>query len=150
MTQSQPPDPFDTFGNEELCTWRVAPSICRFQTRRPAFARKLSRRSGTGLVARSVYGGYLRVFQEQISPRAARKLVTRYLKTYRDLKEDTGRELMPTNARFLGRNATASASEPRGSISIAAHSNRFAVKPFQCAGNGPRKVLGSSLPVGAT
>ena len=73
-------DPFGTFGNEELCTWRVGPGLCRFQTRRPDFAGKLSDRSGTRLVAWSVSGGYLRVFEERINAWRARNLVRRYVK----------------------------------------------------------------------
>jgi hypothetical protein len=106
-------DPFGTFGNDELCTWRVGPGLCRFQTRRSDFARKLSQRSGAHLTAWSVHGGYLRVFQEQISPRLARKLVIRYLK-------GADQKLKATNARFLGQNATASASGIAGSINTAA------------------------------
>ncbi len=73
-------DPFGTFGNEELCTWRVGPGLCRFQTRRPDFGGKLSDRSGTRLVAWSVSGGYLRVFEERINAWRARNLVRRYVK----------------------------------------------------------------------
>jgi len=69
----------DTFGTPELCTWAVGPGTSRFQTRRPDFARKLSQRSGAGLVAWSVAGGYLRVFQERIEPWRARDLVKRFL-----------------------------------------------------------------------
>ena len=77
----------ESFGTPELCTWPVGPGTCRFQTRRPDFARKLSQRSGTRLVAWSVTGGYLRVFQEPIKPWRARNLVERYL--------------APTNGAFL-------------------------------------------------
>jgi hypothetical protein len=108
-------DPFGTFGNEQLCMWRVAPSICWFQTRRPHLARKLSQRSRAGLVAYSVHGGYLRVFQEKISPRSARKLVTRYLR----IKDITTLSIKATNARFLGQNVTASTSKPAGRVKIA-------------------------------
>ena len=73
-------DSFSTFGNEELCTWRIAPGVCRFQTRRPEFARKLSQRTGARLVAWSVRGGYLRVYQETIVLWRARNVVTRYIK----------------------------------------------------------------------
>jgi hypothetical protein len=73
-------DPFKTFGPPELCTWRYAPGICRFQTTWPKFARKLSQRRGASLVAWSVNKGYLRIFQEAIAPWRARRLVTRYLK----------------------------------------------------------------------
>ena len=69
----------DTFGTPELCTWRVGPRTCRFQTTRPDLARKLSQRSGTRLVAWSVAGGYLRVFEETIKPWRARDLVRRFL-----------------------------------------------------------------------
>ena len=69
----------ESFGTPELCTWHVGPGTCRFQTRRPDFARKLSQRSGTRLVAWSVTGGYLRVFEETIEPWRARDLVRRFL-----------------------------------------------------------------------
>jgi len=74
MTES-----YQTFGTSQLCVWRDAPGICRFQTRKPAFARKLTQRSKARLVAWSVSGGYLRVFQEPIKPWRARNLVERYL-----------------------------------------------------------------------
>lgn len=73
-------DPFNTFGVEELNTWRYYPGVCRFQTRSPKFARKLSQRSKARLVAWSVRGGYLRVFEEPMEPWQARRLVKRYLK----------------------------------------------------------------------
>src|SRR5262249_54663752 len=69
----------DTFGTQELCTWPVTPGVCRFQTRSPEFARKLKDRAGAKLVAWSVDGDYLRIFQEAIEPWRARQLVTRYL-----------------------------------------------------------------------
>ena len=73
-------DPFQTFGPPELCTWRYTPGVCRFQTTEPRFARKLSQRSRARLVAWSVNKKYLRIFQEEIQPWRARRLVTRYLK----------------------------------------------------------------------
>jgi hypothetical protein len=81
-------DPFYTYGPPELCTWRYGPSICRFQTTSPQIARKLSQRRGASLVAWSVTKQYLRVFQEEIEPWRARRLVTRYLR--------------PTNGALLG------------------------------------------------
>jgi hypothetical protein len=93
-------DPFGTFGPSELCTWSVGAGICRFQTNQPRIARKLSQRSEAQLVAYSVHGGYLRIFQEKISPRAARKLVSRYLKGVGKVKESGTGDEMPTNARF--------------------------------------------------
>jgi hypothetical protein len=85
-------DPFCLFGPPVLCTWRYAHGTCRFQTTDPEFARKLSQRSGARLVAWSVSGEYLRVFEEEICPWRARQLVTRFL--------------MPTNGTF-------SAAKPR-------------------------------------
>jgi len=90
----------DTFGTPELCTWTVEPSTCRFQTRRPDFARKLSQRSGARLVAWSVHGGYLRVFEERIEPWRARELVKRFL--------------TPTNGAFLDLKRPQSRRQSRG------------------------------------
>ena len=81
-------DPFKTYGPPELCTWRYGHGICRFQTTSPQIARKLSQRRGASLVAWSVTNNYLRIFQEEIEPWRARRLVTRYLK--------------PTNGGLLG------------------------------------------------
>ena len=90
----------DTFGTPELCTWTVEPSTCRFQTRRPDFARKLSQRSGARLVAWSVHGGYLRIFEERIEPWRARELVKRFL--------------TPTNGAFLDLKRPQSRRQSRG------------------------------------
>jgi hypothetical protein len=75
----------------DLVCWQYAPGVCRFQTSSPEIARKLSQRSGARLVAWSVQGGYLRVFEEQIEPWRARRLVKRYL--------------TPTNGAFPRRNS---------------------------------------------
>ena len=64
----------------DLVFWPSAPGVCRFQTDSPQIARKLSQRSGARLVAWSVEGGYLRVFEERIEPWRARRLVTRFLR----------------------------------------------------------------------
>jgi len=72
-------DPFCPFGPPELCTWRYAPGICRFQTTDPQIARKLSSRRSCKLVMWSVAGGYLKVFQERMPFGRAKQLVTRYL-----------------------------------------------------------------------
>jgi hypothetical protein len=69
----------DTFGTPELCTWRVGGGVCRFQTRCPDLAKKLSQRRGASLVAWSVHGGYFRVFEETIEPWRAQRLVRRYV-----------------------------------------------------------------------
>src|SRR5215471_18503717 len=70
-------DPCETFGSGELCTWRYGAGVCRFQTTSPQTARKLSQRRGAMLVAWSVNKGYVRVFEEQIEPWRARRLVRR-------------------------------------------------------------------------
>src|SRR4030095_5944733 len=51
-----------------------------FQTRRPDFAKKLSKRAGCGLFRSDCGGGYLRLFSEPMQAWQARRLVTRYLK----------------------------------------------------------------------
>jgi hypothetical protein len=86
-TQSQKVN--DTVGPPELCAWRYGPGVCRFQARVPLYALKLARRSGARLVAWSVCGGYLRIFQERITPRRARALVTRYVEAFK--RTQTGR-----------------------------------------------------------
>jgi hypothetical protein len=95
--RARPYDVNATYGPPELCTWSVGPGTCRFQTDQPCIARKVSQRSGAQLVAYSVHGGYLRIFQEKISPRSARKLVTRYLKGIRESRQS---EIKATNTRF--------------------------------------------------
>src|SRR5437870_1353482 len=70
-----------TFRMPQLSTWRCWPGVSRFQTTSPQFARKLAQRSGARLVAWSVNGGYLRIFQEKIELWRARNLVTRYMAT---------------------------------------------------------------------
>jgi hypothetical protein len=98
-------DPSKTFGPSDLCTWRYAPGICRFETTSPQFARKLSQRSGARLVAWSVNEGYLRIFEEEIEPWRARLLVTRYLKAANGaFSEGVARPDAPkTAAKVIGR-----------------------------------------------
>jgi hypothetical protein len=69
-----------TFGTEELCTWPVGPGVSRFQTRSPEFARKFRDRAGAKLIGWSVVGDYLRIYDEEIEPWRARRLVIRFLK----------------------------------------------------------------------
>ncbi len=70
----------ETIGNRELCAWQTAPGVCWVQTRSPQFARKLSQRSDSRLVARGVAGGYLRTFEFPHGLAWARRLVARYTK----------------------------------------------------------------------
>jgi len=76
-------DPWKTFGIEELCTWREPgqPGVAIFQTRRPEFAKKLSKRGNCRLFRSDCGGGYLRLFLEPMEPWQARRLVSRYLRT---------------------------------------------------------------------
>ena len=68
----------DTIGNRELSAWQVASGLVWVQTRSPQFARKLSQRSDSRLVAHSVAGGYLRTFEFQRGLAWARRLIARY------------------------------------------------------------------------
>src|SRR5215831_12922148 len=97
-------DPFKTFGPPELCTWRYGSGVCRFQTTSPRFARKLSQRSRARLVAWSVNKGYLRIFQEEIQPWRARRLVTRYLEAANEAFSENLAQPQPlrTVARVIG------------------------------------------------
>src|SRR5262249_4625533 len=67
-----------------------------------SIAKKLSQRSKARLTGWSVQGGYLRIFQEEISSRSARKLVTRYLGMLGKAKRSLTTDKRVTNARFLG------------------------------------------------
>ena len=79
----------ETIGNRELAAWQVASGETWVQTRSPQFARKLSQRSDSRLVARGVQGGYLRTFEFQHGLAWARRLIARYT-----------RNETPTNARI--------------------------------------------------
>jgi hypothetical protein len=68
----------ETIGNLELSAWLVAPGVTWVQTRLPQFARKLSQRSDSRLVAHGVAGGYLRTFEFQHGLAWARRLIARY------------------------------------------------------------------------
>jgi hypothetical protein len=76
-------DPFYTHGTPELCTWRVGPNLCRFQTTSPDFARKLAKRENARLVGWGV-NRFLRIFQEPMPPRRGMRLVERYLTAARN------------------------------------------------------------------
>jgi hypothetical protein len=93
-------------GNPLLCAWMVAPGICWVQTRSPVFARKLSRRADSCLVACGVAGGYLRTFAFHHGLSWARRLIARYT-----------RNGMATNEQFLNPNTPVTCrSEQNGSV----------------------------------
>jgi hypothetical protein len=68
----------EAVGNYSLCAWLVAPGVTWVQTREPKFARKLSQRADSHLVARGVAGGYLRTFAFRHGMAWARRLISRY------------------------------------------------------------------------
>ena len=69
-----------TIGNRELSAWQVASGAVWVQTSSPQFARKLSQRSDSRLVARGVAGGYLRTFGFSHGLAWAGRLIARYTK----------------------------------------------------------------------
>jgi hypothetical protein len=69
----------DTFGTPELCAWLVGGGEYRFQTTSPEVARKFAQRKGARLVAWSLNGDYLRIYQERMGAGKARKLLKKYL-----------------------------------------------------------------------
>jgi len=114
--------PFNQFGPPELCTWSYAPGTCRFHTTDPKIARKLSDRRNCKLVAWSVAGGYLRVFQETMSFGRAKRVVTRYLmrsnERFFDSKGPTATD------RSAGSMASAAKSQTQSSAVIGSNSER--------------------------
>lgn len=68
----------EAIGDRWLSAWQVGPGTVWVQTRLPHFARKLSQRSDSRLVARGIAGGYLRTFEFQHGLAWARRLITRY------------------------------------------------------------------------
>lgn len=78
----------DTVGDALICAWLVAPQVCWIQTRSVEYARKLSQRRDSRLVARGVAGGYLRTYEVKRGLAWAQRLITRYT------QNET-----PTNAR---------------------------------------------------
>jgi hypothetical protein len=69
----------ETSGEAKFCAWQVAPGVFWFQTRTPDIAEKFRHRGSARLVACSVSGGYLRIFEEPMEPKRARDLVRRFL-----------------------------------------------------------------------
>lgn len=75
-----------TVGTSELCAWQPVPGVTWVQTRSAEFARKLSRRHDSRLVAYSVAGGYLRTFEFFHSLAWALRLITRYQRLTNEAK----------------------------------------------------------------
>ena len=70
---------FELIGNQKLSAWRIAPGMVWVQARSTQFARKLSRRSDSVLVAVGASGGFLRTFEFPHDMAWAKRLVKRYL-----------------------------------------------------------------------
>jgi hypothetical protein len=68
---------FDVFGTTELCTWKVEPRVCWFQTTNPLIGEKLAQRARAKVVLFTFGDRYFRVFEEKIAPSRARQVVTR-------------------------------------------------------------------------
>ena len=68
----------ETIGDHWLSAWLVSPGAVWVQTRLPQFARKLSQRSDSRLVAQGVAGGYLRTYEFLHGLAWAGRLITRY------------------------------------------------------------------------
>jgi hypothetical protein len=71
----------EAIGDHWLSAWQVGPGTVWVQTRSPQFARKLSQRGDSHLVARGVAGGYLRTFSFHHGLAWARRLIARYTRT---------------------------------------------------------------------
>jgi hypothetical protein len=70
----------EPIGDRWLSAWQVASGVVWVQTRSPQFARKLSQRGDSRLVARGVAGGYLRMFGFPHGLAWAGRLIVRYTK----------------------------------------------------------------------
>jgi hypothetical protein len=90
-------------GAAELCAWQPVRGVTCVQTRSPQFARKLSQRRDSRLVAYGVSGGYLRTFEFRHPLAWARRLIARYT-----------RNGMATNGRVNGLRSPNKASKPLG------------------------------------
>jgi hypothetical protein len=68
---------YDAIGDHWLSAWQVGRGVW-VQTRSPQFARQLSQRSDSRLVARSHAGPFLRTFEFHHSLAWARRLIAAY------------------------------------------------------------------------
>jgi hypothetical protein len=71
--------PFKTYGTQELCAWRVAPSQFWFQTTRGNFARKLAKRRDARRVEVSGLNHYRKTFEIRGTRRKVERIIKRYL-----------------------------------------------------------------------
>jgi hypothetical protein len=105
---------FGTFGNEELCTWRVAPGLFWIQTRDKNYARKLHRRSDTQKVEICGHNCFLQTYEIAGTWRKVKRLISRYISVTPD------RISPPTNSyntsEFASRANTAGLPIPLGLV----------------------------------
>jgi hypothetical protein len=90
-------DPCYTYGPQELCAWKVAPSTFWFQTTDPRYSRKLGQRQDTRRVAVTGVDHYRRTYEMPGNWRKVKGIVNRYL--------------MRTGDTFLGAGLGQGASE---------------------------------------
>jgi len=128
-------DPWRTFGTEDFCTWREPgePGVAIFQTRRPDFAKKLSKRAGCSLFRSDCGGGYLRIFSERMQAWQARRLLTRYRraanKGFSDFADPQRRP--KRSGRVVGAARRADASTRRAALeSLHGRSRLFSGRTF--------------------
>jgi hypothetical protein len=109
-----------TYGPPELCAWQVEPSVFWIQTTEPRFSRKLEKRQDTRRVGITGINHFRRTFEVRGTWRKIRRIIDRYLVS-------AGDQLSPD---FRAQ----SASKERGSITIAARSNRRSKAVFVTGG----------------
>jgi hypothetical protein len=94
---------------DSICAWLIKPGISWIQTREPGFARKLSRRRDTRLVAVSVGGGFMRIYEMRRSPSLVQRLIKRFV---------------VTNARFSSTEASPRSQKPARTVATAEQISR--------------------------
>lgn len=100
----------ETYGTPELCAWQVAPGMFWIQTTEPRFSRKLEKREDVRRVESSGVNHFRRTFEIRGTWRKIRRIIDRYLVSAGD--------------QFSWHFWLQGASNRRGSINIAPHSNR--------------------------
>jgi hypothetical protein len=71
--------PFYTYGQPELCVWKVAPGTFWLQTTDPRCSRKLDQRQDTRRIGNTGVNHYRRVYAMQGNWRKVKGIVNRYV-----------------------------------------------------------------------
>ena len=93
-------DPFCTYGQSELCVWKVVPGTFWFQTTDPQYSRKLDQRQDTRRVAVTGVNHYRHTYEIRGNWRKVKGIVDRYL--------------MPTSDTFSSRISPPARRKPLG------------------------------------